>query len=389
MMLRKPSFDCPGLRLLLLCLAPAIFAQESGISREGSYWVKTITSSGAIRQSRLQVRTTGDISVSGTAQGSYSYTMKLRVKAANERQARERLGDLHVSAAARGDVFVLSTPPADVSSEFRLQVPHSVKDISVITAGGGVELTDLSGVLKAETGGGGVRCDRIGGSLNVATAGGGISLGTIDGTVHCVTAGGGISASLIRGPAVFETGGGDIVVQEGLGLVQASTAGGGIKVMRAGSAVAASTAGGPIQIDRAAGRVNVKTSAGPIQVNSANNLQCESAGGPISLRNISGSLRASTLAGSISAALAASLPFTDSFVTTGSGDITVFIPSNLGITVRAENDAAHSLRRIVSDFPGIAVRLQGNTVVAEGPVNGGGATLRIKGTGGTIYIRKQ
>jgi DUF4097 and DUF4098 domain-containing protein YvlB len=160
-------------------------------------------------------------------------------------------------------------------------------------------------------------------------------------------------------------------------------------VVRAGAAVIASTAGGPIQIDRAAGKVTLKSSAGPIHVNAAHNLQCESAGGPISLRNIAGSLRASTVVGSISAGLSAGVPFADSFVSTGSGDITVFIPSNLGVTVRAENESADSLRRIVSEFPGIAVRLQGTAVVAEGPVNGGGAMLRLKGNGGTIYIKKQ
>jgi putative adhesin len=173
------------------------------------------------------------------------------------------------------------------------------------------------------------------------------------------------------------------------GLVRASTGGGGIKITRAGSAVVASTAGGPIQVERAAGKVTVKSSAGPIQVNSAHNVQCESAGGGIQLRNISGSLHASTLMGNISAALLANHTFADSFLTTGSGDITVFIPSNLGVTIRAENESADSLRRIVSDFPGLPVRLLGTAVVAEGPINGGGALLRIKGTGGTIYIRKQ
>jgi hypothetical protein len=59
------------------------------------------------------------------------------------------------------------------------------------------------------------------------------------------------------------------------------------------------------------------------------------------------------------------------------------------VTIRAENEAADSLRRIVSDFPGLPVRLLGTAVVAEGPINGGGALLRIRGTGGTIYIKKQ
>jgi hypothetical protein len=378
-------------RALLLgaMILPALGAQESAITREGRYWVQSIHGSGAIAQARLQVRTNGDVTVAGSSKSGYTYTLKLRVRAANERQARTRLAATHVSAAAHGDVFVLSAPVSDSASELRVEVPRSVKEVAIATAGGGVDLSGLKGLLRAETGGGGVRCDRIAGSLTVATAGGGISLGAIEGMVQCVTAGGGISANMIRGEAVFETGGGDIVVQEVTGVVRASTGGGGIKIVRAGSAVIASTAGGPIQVERAAGQVTVKSSAGPIQVNSANNVQCESAGGGIQLRNISGSLHASTVVGNISAALLANRPFTDSFLTTGSGDITVFIPSNLGVTIHAVNESADSLRRIISDFPGLAVRLLGNAVVAEGPVNGGGALLRIKGTGGTIYIKKQ
>jgi hypothetical protein len=65
------------------------------------------------------------------------------------------------------------------------------------------------------------------------------------------------------------------------------------------------------------------------------------------------------------------------------------IPSNLRVTIRAENDMADSPRRIVCDFPGVPVRMRGMQVVAEGPINGGGPMLRITGMGGTIFIRRQ
>jgi hypothetical protein len=364
-------------------------AQESPVTREGRYWVRTIRGTGAITQPRVQVKTSGDVTVNGDSPRGYSYQWKLRVRANNEREARERLAGMRISAGPRGDIFVLSAPSRTFGSELRLQVPRTVKEVTVGTTGGGVEVLNLAGTLKAETGGGGVHCDRIGGNLDVTTAGGGILLGTIDGMVHCITGGGGISANIIRGAAFFETGGGDIVVHEVNGLVEASTKGGGIKIVRAGSAVVASTAGGPIQVERAAGKITARSSAGPIQLNSGRNVECESAAGGIQLRNISGSLRASTAVGSISAALVANQPFDDSFLTTGSGDITVFIPSKLGITIRAENESADSLRRIICDFPAIPVRLVGTAVIAEGPLNGGGPLLRIKGTGGTIYIKKQ
>jgi len=377
-------------RLSIVLLWPFLVgAQESAVTREGRYWVRTIRGAGTISQPRVQVRTSGDVTVNGDAARGYSYELRLRVRANSVLEARARLAGLRISAVPRGNVLVLSTPAAAFGSELRVRVPRTVKELNVATSGGGVEALDLAGAFKAERGGGGVHCDRIGGSVEVTTAGGGISLGGIGGMVHCITGGGGISANVIHGEAYFETGGGDIVVQEVNGVVRAATKGGGIKIVRAGSAVIASTAGGPIQVERAAGEVTAKSSAGRIQVGSAKGVECESAAGGIQLRNISGSLRASTAVGSISAALLANQPFTASFLSTGSGDITVFIPSKLGITIRAENEWADSLRRIICDFPGIPVRLLGTAVVAEGPLNGGGPLLRIKGTGGTIYIKKQ
>jgi hypothetical protein len=47
------------------------------------------------------------------------------------------------------------------------------------------------------------------------------------------------------------------------------------------------------------------------------------------------------------------------------------------------------LRRIVSDFPDFTVKLAGAATIAEGVLNGGGPLVRIAGTGGTIYIRRE
>jgi hypothetical protein len=135
--------------------------------------------------------------------------------------------------------------------------------------------------------------------------------------------------------------------------------------------------------------VTARNSGGPVKVGSAEGVRCENAGGGVNLDNISGSVRVSTAVGSIIASLLAGKSMSDSFLSTGSGDITVIIPSNLGVTIRAQNELAGNIRRIVSEFPGISVRVEGGQVVAEGPVNGGGPILRISGTGGTIFIKRQ
>ncbi len=106
-----------------------------------------------------------------------------------------------------------------------------------------------------------------------------------------------------------------------------------------------------------------------------------------------GALRASTTAGSILAELAKGTRIEDSTLSTNAGDITVFIASNLPLTVAARNESGGATGRIISDFPEIRVRSArqpgASPVVAEGALNGGGPVLRINVNGGTIYLRRQ
>ncbi len=183
------------------------------------------------------------------------------------------------------------------------------------------------------------------------------------------------------------------MVREAKGTVHATTAGGNIRVDRADGPVFARTAAGLIQVQQASGEVTAESSGGAIQVGAANGVRCDSAAGAIWLRNVAGSLRASTSAGSILTELLAGNRIQDSTLSTNAGDITVFIASNLPLTVLARNESGSAAGRIVSDFPEIRVRpvaqAGANPVIAEGSLNGGGPVLRINVIGGTIYLRRQ
>jgi hypothetical protein len=166
--------------------------------------------------------------------------------------------------------------------------------------------------------------------------------------------------------------------------VHASTGGGSIRVNRAAAGVMAQTAGGTIQIWDAGGPVTAETSGGAIAVGSARGVRCESAAGSITLQKVQGALRASTAMGSVYAEVVRGARLEDSFLTSGRGDVTVFLPSNLAVTIRAENESGGN-SRIVSDFPDIRIR----QALAEGALNGGGPLLRVATSGGTIYLRRQ
>lgn len=366
-------------------------AGEPVLTREGKYWVEVRSGSEAMAPAaRLRIASRGAVTLNGAPGPELSYSLKIRVKAPNEAEARRLAGRFGVRLARQGgNSMFLIVQRGDGMADLQVKLPRTAPQTTIATTEGAVAFYDLDGAVEAETGGGAISADRIKGNIVVRTAGGDITLGAVEGNAKCTTAGGKITATLVRGEATFETGGGDISAQEVHGLVRATTMAGSIRIHTAGSAVIASTGGGPIDVGQAHGIVTARNSGGPVKVGSAEGVRCENAGGGVNLDNISGSVRVSTAIGSIIASLLAGKPMSDSFLSTGGGDITVIIPSNLGVTIRAENELAGNIRRIVSDFPGISVRVEGGQVVAEGPVNGGGPVLRISGTGGTIFIKRQ
>ncbi len=377
--------------ILIPVLLGAAQAAGPGLTREGAYWVEVRAGSEPLAAGgRLRISSRGAVTLNGQPRQEVSYALKIRVKARSDAEARRLVGAFGVKLTRQpGNAALLVVTRGEGTADLEVRAPRALAETAIVTTEGALALYDLDGPVRAETGGGAVTADRIGGNLTVRTAGGDITLGTVNGFAHCTTAGGRITATLVRGDATFETGGGGIRAQQVGGLVRAATMAGSIRIRQAGGAVMASTGGGPIDVGQAHGLVTARNSGGPVMVGSAEGVRCENAAGAVKLDSVSGSVRVSTAVGSIIAGLLAGKPMTDSFLSTGSGDITVFIPSNLGVTVRARNEVAGNLRRIISEFPGIAVRMEGGQVIAEGPVNGGGPILRISGTGGTIFIKRQ
>src|SRR5436305_1074385 len=130
--------------------------------------------------------------------------------------------------------------------------------------------------------------------------------------------------------------------------VNARTGGGGVRIGTGRGPVTAISGGGEIVVEKSGGVVTLRNMAGPVNVGSAAGVRCDSGSGGIRLTNIAGPMRVATSMGSISASLLGSR-ISDSYLATGNGDITVLIPSNVGVTIQAQNTMADTLRRIVSD----------------------------------------
>ncbi len=371
---------------LALALLPLLASAQQELTREGDSWVRTFSGAGPAAP-RLRVNAHGPVTLEGGVSLNVSYQVKVSVTARTAAEALRILERYAVRLSPQGDWLVLTAPGGPFLSAVSVKAPR-LSAAAVSTSGGAVDVRGVDGALVVSTGGGELSVDRIRGDCRLSTVGGDVRVGEVDGSLECASGAGRITVGTVRGQAVLTTQGGDIVATEVDGPVRAQTLGGGIHIAKAGGAVTATTGGGRIMVDSANGVVIAHNIAGPVEVGAAAGVECESGAGGVRLGNILGSMTVSTMMGSILADLVGGKP-ADSFLATGDGDITVLIPSNVGVTIRAESQMADTLRRIVSEFPGIPVRRLGTGIVAEGPVNGGGPLLRISATQGTIFIKRQ
>jgi hypothetical protein len=372
----------------ILCCALAACGGDLQIRQEGGYWVQTRTEQFVARGGgRLQVHTFGRVAVSGTDTARSIVVVTQRVRARSEAEARMALRRSELITSSAGDATVIRVrhpgQPA-IATEMHIATRHDLAHLALNTNGGGIEAQNIAGHVDAESGGGSIRLDDVGGNVTARTAGGEVRLGRISGSVRCFSGGGSIQAMHAGRQSWFETAGGEIYIGETRGPLYASTAGGNIHIGRAGASVSARTAGGRIEVDHAEGIVVAGNSAGSIHVGTAQGVRCESTGGSIRLKGSAGALRAVTDIGSILAELLPGLAIQDSVLATGAGDITVYIPSNLALTIKALNESGRA-GQIVSEFVEIPVRRSG----AEGTLNGGGPVLTLTSSSGTIYLRRQ
>jgi DUF4097 and DUF4098 domain-containing protein YvlB len=372
----------------------AIFAvlAESGaqpgprLTREDGKWVRVFYGN-APAASRLRVNTNGPVTIEGGVSKEFTYTVKVSVAARTAAEAQRVFERYAVKHEQQGQWMVFTAPGGAATPIVTLKGPKLLA-VSISTSAGAIEARNIEGSLEVDSGAGELFADKVRGQSRLVTGAGDITVGEVGGNLHCSTGGGRIDVRSVRGPAVLETNGGDIVAVDAGSSVHAETGGGGVRIGTAGGAVTAISGGGEIVVGKAGGIVTLKNMAGPVQVGAAAGVRCESVSGGIRLNQITGPMRVSTSMGSIMASLLA-IRGGDSLLATGSGDITVLIPSNVGVTVQAQNQLADSLRRIVSDFREVKIGRQGTRLIAEGPVNGGGPLLQISGMGGTIYLKRQ
>lgn len=393
------------LALAVFASAAMVLAQEPGVQRSaprfiGNGWMEQAQCLIPVKPGgRLIVHAEpGTVHISPGPDGEVRCLIDLISYQRNPEKAASCLDHYKIKALREGYGALIETLPACaddshlvgaklnviVPLRFNLDVKTGGGNVSVDrldgelhadTAGGDIRTGDVMGPVVVSTAGGSIRLGNIGANVRARSNGGGIQVGNVNGGATLQTSGGGIMAGVVNGPVTAETAGGDIVMQAASGPVVVETAGGQIHLGECGSSVRAQTAGGNIQLASARGGVDAGTS-----------------GGNITLLKLMGPVTAETAAGRILARITARRgSFGPSRLQTQVGDVDVFIPPTLPVTVNAMINQAMG-HRIMSDFS-YAAAPEGERH-AFGPkrativLHGGGSPLDIQAAMGNIQIRK-
>ncbi len=363
--------------LLLGGLAAVAQTGNTRLYRSGSEWIQEVT--GTLPASKIvKVKSSaGSIRVQGGPQNNIKYVIRERVRVSSEEAARREISHMRFNTSSSAGAVLLEAiceGNGRGSIDFDVQVPRQTAALKLDTNGGQVSAENIAGKVDANTGGGNIHLDQISGPIAVASGGGQIDIGNVGSDVAVSTGGGNIHIGSAAGRVVASSGGGDLHVGSGK-LMSLETGGGSINVDKCDGQLKAETGGGTINLSKIEGPAVIETGGGGIKVT-----------------GISKGLRAETGSGPIIATLTGGKNFTDSRLETSVGDIIVYVPDGLGVTIRAAVEVARG-DGIRSDFPELKITRSENNigpreVFAEGNLNGGGPVLHVHtATGNIKFLR--
>ncbi|MEP7317816.1 MAG: hypothetical protein ABI921_03720 [Panacibacter sp.] len=228
-----------------------------------------------------------------------------------------------------------------LSISFKIYIPGNVStDLS--TSGGSIRLNDLKGNQNFRTSGGSLHIDNVSGKINGKTSGGSIHVSNASDEIDLATSGGSIEATKCKGNLELSTSGGSLNLTDLNGTIEASTSGGRITGSNITGQLSASTSGGSVK-----------------------------------LTNISGDLDASTSGGSMDVALTTLGKYVK--LHNSGGNIDLQLPKGKGLDLDLSGNKVK-----VSSLNNFS----GNTEEGNiyGKLNGGGVSIKVKASSGTVHL---
>ena len=195
------------------------------------------------------------------------------------------------------------------------------------------------------------------------------------------TGGGMISANQITGEVKVATGGGKLRLGQLKGPLDAKTSGGSIRLEACDGVLLVKTSGGEIKSDAGGGSLDARTSGGSIAVRDFNgDTTVKTSGGQLTFENVRGKLLGKTSGGSITAALVSPLPG-EVDLASAAGSIVLSVPTDTALNLAAET----SVGTVSNDLPIVTTRCERDEL--KGAVNGGGKSVVLRSSAGSISIR--
>ncbi|HYL12827.1 MAG TPA: hypothetical protein VEV41_07315 [Terriglobales bacterium] len=265
--------------------------------------------------------------------------------------------------------------------------------MKLTTRRGSISVKGVLGGIEVRSGGGRIRLDDIGGAVVAETAGEGIEVGEVGADLTLHTGGGNIYVRSAKGKIKASSGGGDVSVVSCPKGGALETSAGNIDVKHCRGELSAVTGGGSIDLGDVM-RAQIRSRGGHIRVGSATGfVHIETRCGGVELDNVSEGVKAETGEGSIEAKFVnQGHSLSNSALETSVGDIVVYLPVGLAITIRAKIEVANG-HKIYSEFSEIGAQTKGGeyspqTISAEGALSGGGPVLELHTISGNIYLHR-
>ena len=383
--------------LLAMAVAIPLWAQQSRVYRDGNSWVEETT--GTLPASR-QVRITtdlGSVQVRGSSP-RLTYIIRKRSYAPSQEAARRQFEQMHIYTIknAEGDFIEgrLATRNLNrFSAEFLVEIPRELEMVRVETRSGALDFSSIVATVLGATGAGSVTLDNLDGSVKITSGGGNVEVGRLGSDFSLITAGGDVHIKNAAGQMHINIGGGKVYVgsMKG-GYIQ--TGAGNIDVRKCGGDLGVSSGGGNLNLGDVSGAVVAGTTGGSVHLDSAKGrVQVSTGGGSVDLFNLSQGAQVETGAGRITAEFVGKRgSFADSSLHTAAGDVIVYLPKELPVTVHASSDMATG-HGIASEFTGLRITKEDNnfaprSMYAEGSLNGGGPVLKVRTIMGQIDFRQ-
>ncbi len=294
---------------------------------------------------------------------------------------------------SKDDVTIISQDYVD----FEISIP-SEYNLKLNTSGGDIDvLNNVKGKVSINTSGGDIQIKDVMGEVSVATSGGDIFCGNIKGNAKLTSSGGDIVAGNVDGECNLSTGGGNIQVNDVSKTLVVATGGGNIQSGNVSNNVTVVTGGGNISLSKISGDMVITTGGGNVYGVGSKSGKVVTGSGDISLKDLKGGVKITSGAGNVKAEFS-SVGKDESKITTGYGNIAVYIPENEKVTIEAVvkfsgekgwvNEKQEISDYIKSDFKVSTEDRRNDELRAVYQVNGGGTKIYLQASIGNIEIRK-